>query len=359
MRQGLGILVLLGAAIGVETLLAPGPSWIRSAVRGTQWTSFSLVTLILLLSLWQRMRQIGAALEGSSRHGLDLLRLLRSTPHGPFLVLHGGLVLLILAVGYAKNGSLEAVMELPVGGEGRVAVLDDGRRVTLPFTVRATAFDTEHYPSGEVRQFVGGVELAEGDRIVVSQPLTVGDPLDYRGYRFSLFRYGYRGSRVTGSIRPVTDPVRWTTYDAIVGSNLTLPDGTGVILASLEEHTTRRTPDGDRDIGRGLVYEMPGRDGTRYEVMSYESASHVVDFRRTGAREFTSINLLRDRAEAVNLPFDHYLTVASVEPSKTIGLQIRYYPGLRFLLFSAALVVAGVAWMLRFWRPPVAMEDAR
>jgi hypothetical protein len=93
--------------------------------------------------------------------------------------------------------------------------------------------------------------------------------------------------------------------------------------------------------------------------MSYESASHVVDFRRAGAREFASINLLRDRAEAANLPFDHYLTVASVEPSKTIGLQIRYYPGLRFLLFSAALVVAGVAWMLRFWRPPVAMEDAR
>jgi len=357
MRQGLVLLALLGVFIGLETLIAPGPSWTRSVVGASEGVLFLLVTLVLVASLAQRIGQIRTAFAGSSRYGVGLFHLLRSTPHGPFLVLHGGILLLIVAFGYTKSGAVEAVMELPVGGESRTAVLDDGRRVTLPFTVRANAFDTNHYDTGEVRQFVGGVALVDGDQVLAAQALGVGAPLDYHGYRFSLFRYGYRGSRVTGSVRPVADPARATAYDAVVGNGVTMSDGGEIRLADLVEHTTRRTPDGDRDVGRAVVYEVPGRDGARYEVMSFESASHVVDWRRAGVREFESVNLLRDRNAARALPFDDYLTISTIEPAKAIGLQIRYYPGLWFLLMSASLVVAGVAWMMRFWKPPVASRE--
>src|SRR3989344_6578710 len=88
--------------------------------------------------------------------------------------------------------------------------------------------------------------------------------------------------------------------------------------------------------------------------MACKPESHVVDWRRAGARGFESVTLLRDRNAARALPFDDYLTISTIEPAKAIGLQIRYYPGLWFLLLSATLVVAGVAWMMRFWKPPTA-----
>ena len=353
MRQGLVPLALLGASIGLETFLAPGPGWARAVIGAVEWVLGSLVLVILISGLVQRLGQIREALA-ISEHSGGLWRLLWSTPHGPFLLLHGGLLLLIAAFGYSKAGAIEAVMELPVGGESRVAVMDDGRRVTLPFTVRANAFETEHYDTGEVKQFVGDVALVDGDQVVAARSLGVGGPLDYRGYRFSLFRFGYRGTRVTGHIRPIGDPAEATPFDAAVGGDLIEAGGGPVRLTDLVEHATRRTPDGDRDVGRSVVYEVSGRDGARYEVMSFESAGHVIDWRRAGTREFESIHLLRDRDASRALPFDHYLTISTIEPAKAIGLQIRYYPGLPLLLISAALVVAGVAWMMRFWKPPVA-----
>src|SRR5574341_944456 len=113
MRQGLVLLALLGAAIGLETSLpVDAPAWTRSIVVVSEQGLFALVLLVLAASLVQRTIQIA--------------RLLLTTPHGPFLVLHGGLALLIAAFGYAKSGSVEAVMELPVGAESREARLEDG-----------------------------------------------------------------------------------------------------------------------------------------------------------------------------------------------------------------------------------------
>lgn len=354
MRQGLVLLALLGAAIGLETLLpVDGPRWIRSVVVMLERGLFALVLLVLATSLIQRTIQIARTARESARPMGAMTRLLLTTSHGPFLVLHGGLALLIAAFGYAKSGSVEAVMELPVGSESREARLDDGRRLTLPFTVRATAFETEHYETGEVKQFVGGVELSDGNEVVASASLGVGAPLDYRGYRFSLFRFGYLGSQVAGSVRSPADPAHWSHYTGEVGGTIDSPGNTSLSLVTIVEHTPRRTPDGNQDVGRALVYEVPGRDGNRYEVMSFESAAHVLDYRRVGDREFQSVHVLANRDAARDLPFAHYLTVASIEPRKAIGLQIRYYPGLMLLPASGALVVLGVAWMLAFWRPPV------
>ncbi len=354
MRQGLVLLALLGAAIGLETSLpVAAPAWIRSVVVMSERSLFALVLLVLAASLIQRTIQIVRSARESARPVGAIARLLLTTPHGPFLVLHGGLALLIGAFGYAKSGSVEAVMELPVGSESHEARLDDGRRLTLPFTVRATAFETEHYETGEVKQFVGGVELSDGNEVVAAAALGVGAPLDYRGYRFSLFRFGYLGSQVEGSVRSIGDPVPWERYAGEVGGAIDGPDGGSMSLVTIVEHTPRRTPGGNRDVGRSLVYEVSGRDGERYEVMSFESAAHVLDYRRVGDREFQSVHVLADRDAAQALPFSHYLTVASIAPRKAIGLQIRYYRGLMLLLASGALVVLGVAWMLAFWKPPV------
>jgi hypothetical protein len=285
--------------------------------------------------------------------------LLLTTPHGAFFVLHGGLIVLIAAFGYAKSGAVEAVMELPIGAESREARLDDGRRLTLPFTVRATAFDTEHYETGEVKQFLGGVELTDGNTVVASSAVGVGAPLDYRGYRFSLFRFGFVGSQVAGRVRSIADPGHSDEYTGEVGGTIQVPGGGSISLSTIMEHTTRRTPDGNRDVGRALVYTIEGHDGARYEVMSFESASHILDYRREGDRDFESIHVLADRETATALPFSHYLTVASIEPRKAIGLQVRYYPGLGLLLASGTLVVLGVAWMLAFWKPPTAASPMR
>ena len=359
MRQGLVLLALLGAAIGLETLLPPDwPGWVGSLITMAERGLFALVILVLLVSLVQRAIQIAHTARESGQPLGMMRRLLLTTPHGPFLVLHGGLALLIAAFGYAKSGAIEAVMELPVGSESREARLDDGQRMTLPFTVRATAFDTEHYPTGEIKQFVGEVSLLDGEDVVASQALGVGAPLDYRGYRFSLFRYGYLGSRVTGSVRAVADFSRATPYEAQVGQDVAATEGSGIRLTTLVDQATRRTPSGEQNVGRSLVYEVQGRDGHRYEVMSFQSVSHVVDYRKLGDRDFESIHLLRDRARAKALPFDHYLTVTSVEPAKTIGLQIRFYPGLGFLLASATLVVLGVTWMLQFWKPVASRSES-
>ncbi len=360
MRQGLVLLALLGAAIGLETMLpVNGPSWIRSVVIMTEQGLFALVLLVLAASVIQRTIQIAKAVRNPPLPPFDkgglggFVRLILTTTHGPFLLLHGGLALLIAAFGYAKSGSVEAVMELPVGSESREARLDDGRRLTLPFTVRATAFETEHYETGEVKQFVGGVELSDGNGVVAAAALGVGAPLDYQGYRFSLFRFGYLGSQVEGSVRSIADPVHWSRYAGEVGGTIDGPGNESMSLVTIVEHTPRRTSDGNRDVGRALVYELLGRDGHRYEVMSFESAAHVLDYRRVGDREFQSVHVLANRDAAQALPFSHYLTVASIEPRKAIGLQIRYYPGLMLLLASGALVVLGVAWMLAYWRPPV------
>lgn len=354
MRQGLVLLALLGGSIGLDASLPiDAPGWIRSVVVALERGLFTLVLLVLAASLVQRAIQIVRSGRESARPVGTMARLLLTTPHGPFLVLHGGLALLIAAFGYAKSGSIEAVMELPIGSESREARLDDGRRLTLPFTVRATAFETEHYETGEVKQFVGGVELSDGNGVVGAAALGVGAPLDYRGYRFSLFRFGYLGSQVEGSVRSVDHPGHWSHYAGEVGGTIDGPHGESISLTTIVEHTPRRMPDGNRDVGRALVYEVPGRDGARYEVMSFESAAHVVDYRRAGDREFQSVHVLANHDAMRALPFSHYLTVASITPRKAIGLQIRYYPGLMLLLASGALVVLGVAWMLAFWKPPV------
>ncbi|MFZ5862081.1 MAG: cytochrome c biogenesis protein ResB [Nitrospirota bacterium] len=353
MRQGLMLLALLGAAIGVEVILpADWPRWVFTGVVMVERGLFALLLVVLAMSLIQRAVMVAQAAHAGERPRRELARLLVKTPHGAFFVLHGGLVVLIAAFGYAKSGSVEAVMELPIGAESREARLDDGRRLTLPFTVRATAFNTEHYETGEVKQFVGGVELTEGDMVVRSSAVGVGAPLDYRGYRFSLFRFGFVGTRVEGRIRSIADPMQSVTYTGEVGGTIEAPTSGAISLLTIEEHATRRTPDGDRDVGRAIVYQVTGRDGRVYEVMSYESASHVVDYRPVGGREFESVHVLADRDAALALPFSEYLTVSSIDPRKAIGLQIRYYPGLMVLLASGTLVVLGVAWMLAFWKPP-------
>lgn len=348
MRQGLIQLSLLGLLFALETAIAPGPGFSRgrAALVFFQQAFFVLLCLTLLISVIQRIALIWRA----SSPG-EMIRKIGTAPHAPFLVLHVGLLLLIAAFAYSKTGGIEALMELPVGGESRTVQLADGRRLDLPFTVRATGFEMERYPSGEVRQFVGKLELDGGDGFVEKREITVGEPLIHAGYRFSLFQYGDRGSRVKGGIRDIKNPSYARPFDALSGGTVLLPDDSFAALVSLEEHATRRTPAGYRDVGHALHYKVLGRDGESYEMVSYQSAAHVIDWRRAGEGEYVSVHLLRDSVEANRPPVDYYFTVSDISPKKTVGFQVRYYPGLNFLLIASFLVVAGTTWEILIWRP--------
>lgn len=359
MRQGLIQLSLLGLVFGLETVIPPGPGFSqgREGLHFLEKMLFVLLCLTLLISILQRI-----ALISRTSHPKEIMSKILTTPHAPFLLLHVGLLLLILAFAYAKTGAIEALMELPVGGEGRTVSLDDGRKFDLPFTVRATGFEMERYPSGEVRQFVGKLELIAGGGNIKKKEITVGEPLMHGGYRFSLFQYGDRGTRIKGSIRKITDPSTVESYDALTGSSVSMPDDSFAALVSLEEHATRRTSSGYRDVGHAVHYKMQGRNGKRYDVVSYQSATHVIDWRLVGTDEYTSIHLLRNPEAARNLPMDYYLTVSDISAKKTVGFQVRSYRGLYLLLFASILVVLGTTWEVLVWRPAVehsALKSAR
>lgn len=349
MRQGLIQLGLLGFVFALESFIAPdsGFSRSRAVFQFLEGLLFVLLCLTLLISLLQRF----ALILRSSSQG-ERIRKISTAPHAPFLLLHVGLLFLIAAFAYSKTGSLEALMEVPVGGETRAVLLDDGRRFDLPFTVRATGFEMTRYPSGEVRQFIGKLELYEETGSVEKKEITVGEPLIHGGYRFSLFQYGDRGSRVKGGIRKINNPAYVQSYDALSGSAVLLPNDTFAALVSLEEHATRRTPLGYRDVGHALHYKIQGRDGARYDMISYQSAAHVVDWRQAGEEEYTSVHLLGDPAAASKLPMEYYLTVSEIAPKKTVGFQVRFYRGLNFLFFASFLVVMGTIWQVLIWRPP-------
>jgi len=346
MRQGLIQLVLLGVLLFLESLIVPGTALAqaRTFIRDAQGLLVILLFLTLLLSIIQRF-----VLMFKAHSQTSMWRLIKTEPHGSFLLLHIGLLLLLPAFAYTKMGGIEAVMELPVGGEGRIAHFEDGRRIVLPFTVRALSFKTEHYPTGEISQFFGKVALNAGEHTLAEQTITVGEPLKYEGYRFLLFRYGDRGSRVTGNIRNIADPMETTPYQGLTGGDIQFPDGSKASLVLMNAQTTRNTETGYRNVGKSLLYEVEGLNGGRYEVMNYASVDHVIDWRPLAARNYESIHVLRDRAKALDLPFDYYLTVGTTEVTQSIGLMVRYHPGLHFLLFAALMVVAGVAWQIQSW----------
>jgi len=349
MRQGLIQLSLLGLLFAFESLIATGPEFPRGRAVMVLFEQFLfvLLCLTLLISILQRIALIRCAY----RRG-DMTRRIVSAPHAPFLLLHAGLFFLITAFAYSKTGGLEATLELPVGGEGRTILLENGQRIDLPFTLRVTDFELERYPSGEVRQFVGKLELDEGAGVVYKKEVTVGEPLMHGAYRFSLFQYTDRGSRVKGGIRKINDPSDVQSFDVLSGGVILLPDDSFAVLVSLDEHATRRTLSGFRDVGVAVSYEIRGRDGENYEMISYQSAAHVIDWRRAGEGEYASIHLLGDPTAARRLPMDYYFTVSEIEAKKTVGFQVRSYRGLNLLLFASFLVVVGTTWQILIWKPP-------
>lgn len=270
MRQGLIQLSLLGLLFALESLIAPGPGFSRgrAAVIFLEQICFVLLCLTLLISILQRL-----ALLARNASRTEMTKKMLSAPHAPFLLLHAGLFFLIIAFAYSKTGTIEALMEVSVGGETRTVSLESGERFDLPFTVRATGFDMARYPTGEVRQFIGLIELDDGSGRIEKKEITVGEPMIHGDYRFSLFQYGDRGSRVKGSIRKTGDPLNVQSYDALSGGSILLPDSSFAVLVSLDEHATRRSPSGMRDVWVAVSYEVSWRDGLRYYLISYQSAA--------------------------------------------------------------------------------------
>lgn len=111
--------------------------------------------------------------------GLTLLRELRMRRRADFLLLHGGLFIVLWAGLFGAPDLTEARMLVRTGAEENLAYTAGGRTVPLPFAVRLDRFTVERYDDGTPRRFRSEVRF--GQRAAA---IEVNAPVRHGGYTF-------------------------------------------------------------------------------------------------------------------------------------------------------------------------------
>lgn len=158
LRTAVGLVVAAAVAVAVEGIRGAG-----------LYRTWPFVAVMLLLA---------AAL------GLAVLRGFRRRRDAGFLLLHGGMFVVLWAGLFGAPDVTEARMLVRTGTEENLAYTADGRTVPLPFGVRLDRFTVERYDDGTPRCFRSEVRF--GDRAAAVE---VNAPVRHGGYTF--YQDGY------------------------------------------------------------------------------------------------------------------------------------------------------------------------
>lgn len=132
-------------------------------------------------------------------------------------IVHASLLLIFFGTFVDGFWGWRGTLSLAQGQASNVVELRDGRRRTLPFSLRCDAAGQESYPDGTLKNLWSRVAVVRSGQELLRKEIVVNDPLLYEGVRFfesPVGQHGYSGGPV--ELEVSREPGQWIVWPGVI-----------------------------------------------------------------------------------------------------------------------------------------------